>query len=86
MTLPNRVKTSTIQCFGIRLTEKAVVIVASPPIVSRSTLPRCDDLRTCFRSTGLYQRVRSRKIDNGTNSSLNEGPEAIWGKNNAKSY
>jgi hypothetical protein len=71
---------------GFGFPEKAVVILVSPPIVRRSTLPRCDDLRTWFRSPGLYQRVRSRKIDNGTNSSLNKGPEAIWGKNNAKSY
>ena len=59
---------------------KAVVILDSLLIIRGSTLARRDDLRTWFRATGTTSASEVAKIDNGTNSSLNEEPRSDLGK------
>jgi hypothetical protein len=59
--------------------QKAVVILDSLIIVRRSALPRRDDLRTWFRD-GTASASEVAKIDNGTNSLLNEEPRSDLGR------
>jgi hypothetical protein len=59
---------------------KAVVILDSLLIIRGSTLARRDDLRTWFRAMGTTSASEVAKIDNGTNSSLDEEPRSDLGK------